>query len=147
VKTLFVDSGYAGGCAQTVSQLDEVNVHVVRHPANKNVGRWTHPEQPNLLTLQADVGSFVVLPKRWVVERSHACNERARHLVMHHDRLDSVSEAWGLADRRAHTGSALDNTDFVASNRIVLQSHVRVWGVNFLLRRARFFALSLEAPF
>jgi Tol biopolymer transport system component len=37
VKTLFVDSGYAGGCAQTVSQLDEVNVHVVRHPANKNV--------------------------------------------------------------------------------------------------------------
>ena len=29
-----------------------------------------------------------------VVERTHAWNERARRLVMHHDRLTEVSEAW-----------------------------------------------------
>jgi transposase len=30
----------------------------------------------------------------WVVERTHAWNERARRLIMHHDRLPRVSEAW-----------------------------------------------------
>jgi transposase len=36
----------------------------------------------------------VVLAKRWVVERTHAWNERARRLVMHPARLSRVSEAW-----------------------------------------------------
>ncbi len=94
VQTLFVDSGYAGQCAQTVSQCHGVNVQVVRHPANKNVGRWIRPEQPDLFTVAADAKGFVVLAKRWVVERTHAWNERARRLVMHHDRLASVAEAW-----------------------------------------------------
>ncbi|MBH8613368.1 transposase, partial [Pseudomonas mohnii] len=44
---------------------------------------------------------FVVMPKRWVVERTHAWNERARRLIMHHDRLLDVSEAWvWLAEAR-----------------------------------------------
>ena len=87
VETLFVESGYAGQCGQTVSQLHDIYVQVVRHPANKNVGRWTRPEQPDLFPIQADANGFVVLAKRWVVERSHAPNERACRLVMHHDRL------------------------------------------------------------
>lgn len=94
VETLFVDSAYAGQCAQTVSQCHDLHVQVVRHPANKNVGRWTHPDQPDLFTVQADANGFVVLAKRWVVERTHAWNERARRLVMHHDRLPAVSETW-----------------------------------------------------
>lgn len=94
VETLFVDSGYAGQCAQTVSQCHAIQVQVVRHPANKNVGRWVHPDQPDLFTVQADANGFVVLAKRWVVERTHAWNERARRLVMHHDRLSTVSETW-----------------------------------------------------
>lgn len=71
-----------------------VDVQVVRHPANKNVGRWLHPDQPDLFTVKADERGFVVLAKRWVVEQTHAWNERARRLVMHHDRLPQVSEAW-----------------------------------------------------
>jgi transposase len=94
VQCLFVDCGYAGRCAQTVSQLHTIQVQVVRHPANKNVGRWRHPEQTDLFTVQSDAHGFVVLAKRWVVERTHAWNERARRLVMHHDRLSAVSEAW-----------------------------------------------------
>ncbi|KWT11000.1 transposase [Pseudomonas syringae pv. broussonetiae] len=43
----------------------------------------------------------MVMPKRWVVERTHAWNERARRLIMHHDRLFAVSEAWvWLAEAR-----------------------------------------------
>lgn len=94
IKTLFVDSGYAGQCAQTVSQTHAINVDVVRHPANKNVGRWVCAEQLDLFTVKADAKGFVVLAKRWVVERTHAWNERARRLVMHHDRLTRVAEAW-----------------------------------------------------
>lgn len=94
IETLFADSGYAGSCAQTVSQCQNVRVQVVRHPANKNVGRWVRPEQPDLFTVEADTNGFVVLAKRWVVERTHAWNERARRLVMHHDRLPHVSESW-----------------------------------------------------
>lgn len=94
IETLFVDSGYAGQCAQTVTQCHNIQVQIVRHPANKNVGRWVRPEQPDLFTVQADAQGFVVLAKRWVVERTHAWNERARRLVMHHDRMPSVSEAW-----------------------------------------------------
>ena len=101
IGTLFVDSAYAGQCAQTVSQLHDIHVQVVRHPANKTVGDWTHPEQLDLFTVQADANGFVVLPKRWVVERTHAWNERAQRLIMHHDRLPKVSETWvWLAEAR-----------------------------------------------
>ncbi|GAA5177163.1 hypothetical protein GCM10023342_24470 [Modicisalibacter zincidurans] len=43
---------------------------------------------------QPDANGFWVLPKRWVVERTHAWIEKARRLVMHHDRRVDVSEAW-----------------------------------------------------
>ena len=44
---------------------------------------------------------FVVLPKRWVVERTHAWNERCRRLDMHHDRSSFIATAWvWLAEAR-----------------------------------------------
>jgi len=112
VETVFVDSAYAGQCAQTINQQHGISVDVVRHPANANVGRWCLPDQADLFTRQPDVNGFTVLPKRWVVERTHAWNERARRLIMHHDRRTDVSEAWGLARRgalavAAHVGSRL----------------------------------------
>lgn len=94
IETVFVDTGYGGRCAQTMSQRHDIQVQVVRHPANANVGRWVHAGQPDLFTVEADAKGFVVLAKRWVVERTHAWIERARRLVMHHDRLSQVSEAW-----------------------------------------------------
>lgn len=94
IETLFVDSGYAGQCAQTVSQQHDIRVQVVRHPANRNVGRWVNDKQPDLFVVEADAKGFVVLAKRWVVKRTHAWNERARRLVMHHDRLTHVPETW-----------------------------------------------------
>lgn len=101
VQALFVDGGYAGQCAQTVSQCHGIEVDVVRHPANSNVGRWGNPGQADLFTIPADAKGFVVLAKRWVVERTHAWNERARRLVMHHDRLSRVAETWvWLAEAR-----------------------------------------------
>jgi transposase len=94
VKTLFADGAYAGQCAQTVSQCQGVDVQIVRHPANRNVGRFVKAHQPDLFTLPAHASGFVPLPKRWVVERTHAWNEKSRRQIMHHDRLSRISEAW-----------------------------------------------------
>lgn len=94
ISTVFVDTGYAGRCAQTITQQHGIAVEVVRHPANANVGRWCPPNQGDLFSRQPDAKGFVVLPKRWVVERTHAWIEKARRLVMHHDRRVEVSEAW-----------------------------------------------------
>jgi len=100
VQRLFVDSAYAGQWAATVEQQHGVAVEVVRHPANRNVGRWAQAGQYDLFPETLTTG-FTVLPKRWVVERTHAWNERARRLIMHHDLLTDVSEAWvWLAEAR-----------------------------------------------
>lgn len=110
ISTVFVDTGYAGRCAQTINQQHGIAVEVVRHPANANVGRWCSPNQEDLFTRQPDTKGFTVLPKRWVVERTHAWIEKARRLVMHHDRRVEVSEAWvwlaagrQLLNRLTHT--------------------------------------------
>lgn len=94
VQTLFVDAGYAGSSAQALHDQHGLRVEVVRHPANRNVGRWQPTAQGELFPVPARADGFVVLAKRWVVERTHAWNERARRLIMHHDRLAHVSEAW-----------------------------------------------------
>lgn len=94
LQTLFVDTGYAGQCAAQLSAHHNLNVDVVRHPANRNVGCWQQSGQGELFTVTADAKGFTVLPKRWVVERTHAWIQRNRRLVMHHDRRIDVSEAW-----------------------------------------------------
>ena len=90
----YVDAGYSGACAARIQQQHRIEVEVVRHPANRNVGRWVSPDQGELFAVQADSKGFLVLPKRWIVERSHAWYERCRRLIMHHHRLLSVSAAW-----------------------------------------------------
>lgn len=100
VERLYVDSAYAGQWAAATEAKHGLTVEVVRHPANRNVGRWVKAGQQDLFPETLATG-FTVLPKRWVVERTHAWNERARRLVMHHDRLTNVSEAWvWLAEAR-----------------------------------------------
>lgn len=100
VQRLYVDSAYAGQWAAATEAQHGLTVEVVRHPANRNVGRWVNAGQQDLFPETLATG-FTVLPKRWVVERTHAWNERARRLVMHHDRLTKVSEAWvWLAEAR-----------------------------------------------
>ena len=77
LEKLYIDGGYSGTCAVHLKLEHQTDVEVVRHPANRNVGRWVHPDQPGLFPVQADSDGFVVLPKRWVVERTHAWYESA----------------------------------------------------------------------
>ena len=76
LKRLWVDGAYAGQCAQAVHAAHSTQVEVV-HPA----------------VSEAVPTGCVVLPKRRVVERTHAWNERCRRLDMHHDRSTLIVTA------------------------------------------------------
>ncbi|WP_208324677.1 transposase [Modicisalibacter xianhensis] len=94
ISTVFVDEGYAGRCAQTIHQQHDIlrpRSYAIQPMA---VGRWCTQGQEDLFTRRPDANGFIVLPKRWVVERTHAWIEKARRLEMHHDRRVEVSEAW-----------------------------------------------------
>ncbi|MBB3192514.1 IS5 family transposase [Halomonas cerina] len=94
ISKVFVDSAYAGQCAQTINQQHGVSVDIIRRPRSGKVGSWCPPEQEDLFTQPTNMHGFVVQPKRWVVERTFSWIEKSRRLIMHHDRLTDVSEAW-----------------------------------------------------
>jgi putative transposase len=98
---LYVDGAYAGQCAHALEAAHaSLTVEVVRHPANGHQ-RVFHENQLPLWSKPAPVAGFTPLPKRWVVERTHAWNERSRRLVMHHDRSLVTATAWvWLAEAR-----------------------------------------------
>jgi len=88
IEKLYADSAYAGQCAQRLEHDHEIAVEIVRRPGA--FGEWDNRQ----LSLWTASGGFVVLPKRWVVERTHAWLERSRRLVMHHDRSISTATSW-----------------------------------------------------
>jgi transposase len=99
LKKLYTDGAYGGKCAQAIEQTHGISVEVVRHPGNRSTGTWHDAQQP--LWPETVATGFVVQAKRWVVERTHAWNERARRLMAHHDRSDWAPLAWvWLAEAR-----------------------------------------------
>jgi putative transposase len=92
LKALYADAAYGGKCAKSIEETQGIAVHIVRHPGNRTTGTWQTAQQP----LWPDVVAkgFVVQAKRWVVERTHAWNERARRLIAHHDRSVWAPVAW-----------------------------------------------------
>jgi transposase len=91
IRMLYADSGYEGRRAQELRERYGIEVEIVRHPASRKGGRWQ--EQGELSLLDAP-RPFTVLPKRWVVERTNAWNERPRRMNKDHDRNLAVSTAW-----------------------------------------------------
>lgn len=88
IKALYADQGYAGQCAMLLQQAQGIKVEIVRRP--QKIGNWQAGQLP---LLEPDAG-FYVLPKRWVVERTHAWIEKSRRCVMHHDRSVQAATAW-----------------------------------------------------
>ncbi len=90
---LYADGAYAGKCKEGIEAAHpSLKVEIVRHPQNRNTGSWQGAQLPLLPDPVAK--GFVVLAKRWVVERTHAWNERARRLMVHHDRSAWAPVAW-----------------------------------------------------
>ena len=90
IKRLCVDGGYAGARATELRERHQIEVEVVRYPANRMVGQWRDGQLPLFDLFKG----FVVLPKRWVIERTNAWNDRPRRMNKDHDRNLNVSTAW-----------------------------------------------------
>ena len=94
LKALYADAAYGGRCAEAIEKTHGIAVHIVRHPGNRTTGTWQTAQQS--LWPEVVPKGFVVQAKRWVVERTHAWNERARRLIAHHDRSEwaPVARVW-----------------------------------------------------
>ncbi len=95
LKKLYADSAYSGKCATAIEEVHGISVEIVRHPGNRSTGTWQDVQQP--LWPEVVAKGFVVQAKRWVVERTHAWNERACRLMAHHDSSNWAPVAWLLA--------------------------------------------------
>jgi transposase len=74
VEVAFVDQGYTGEAAATDAAASGIRLEVVRHTEAKR--------------------GFVLLPRRWVVERSFAWLGRFRRLARDYERLTEVLAGW-----------------------------------------------------
>lgn len=72
VRLAFVDQGYQGERAKEAAQREGIELRVVKHHEAKR--------------------GFILLPKRWVVERSFAWATRFRRLAKDYERLSSTLE-------------------------------------------------------
>jgi len=100
LERLYTDGAYGGTCARDIEQRHHIRVEVVRRPGNGTTGTLHKAAQEAVPAVEINKG-FVALPKRWVVERTHAWTERWRRTVMHHDRKLDISAAWvWLAEAR-----------------------------------------------
>jgi transposase len=70
VEMAYVDQGYTGPNAAEAAQQHGLRLEVVKHPMAKR--------------------GFVLLPRRWVVERSFAWAARFRRLARDYERLETT---------------------------------------------------------
>jgi transposase len=70
VELAYVDQGYTGETAAEAAQQHGIRLEVVKHPMAKR--------------------GFVLLPRRWVVERSFAWAARFRRLARDYERLETT---------------------------------------------------------
>lgn len=74
VELAFVDQGYTGAAVEEAAQAHGIRLQVVKLPEAKK--------------------GFVLLPRRWVVERSFGWMARFRRLARDYERLQTTLEGW-----------------------------------------------------
>ncbi len=94
LKKTYVDCGYAGSKTHAAVSQHGVELEVVKRPHYQNQ-TWREAAPLPLFPEEAlQIKPFPILPKRWIVERNNAWNERPRRMNRDHDRLLSVSATW-----------------------------------------------------
>lgn len=91
LQRLYADGAYSGATASGIEATHGIVVEITRPASDRHIGTLHDPARG---AAPAVPRGFTVVPKRWVVERTHAWLERWRRLVMHHDRSSRTSVAW-----------------------------------------------------
>lgn len=89
LQKLYTDSAHGGKCARDIEQRHHIRVEVARRPGNGTTGPLHNAAQASVTAAQVKTG-FVALPKRWVVERTHAWTERWRRTGKADRQLDNM---------------------------------------------------------
>ena len=90
LETIYADGSYGGSLIERVRNELGIAVKVVKRADDRRAFTWADAQLP-LMPIQK---GFVPLPKRWVVERTHAWNDRARRMAKDNDRRLDVAAAW-----------------------------------------------------
>ena len=99
LRKLYVEPGYSGQCAHALRQNYKLDVEVVRRPGKE--GSWSCAQLPLFSIEPTQAKPFPILPRRWVVERTHSWVERPRRLSKDYDRRLDVAASWiWLAETR-----------------------------------------------
>lgn len=89
LKKLYTDQAYSGRCANRLRDDHGLDVEVVRRP--RAVGAWSDAQ---LVLFTPPDKPFVILPKRWIIERTNSWVERPRRMAKDQDRRLDVAESW-----------------------------------------------------
>ncbi len=91
IAKVYADGGYAGRESSSIAQDLNIDIEIVRRPRNPTTGSII---QTSLSLEPEPTAGFKLLPKRWIVERTHAWNDKFRRLAKDWDRRLEVSTAW-----------------------------------------------------
>jgi putative transposase len=90
MQHVWADAGYTGKLIAAVKQVMGWTLEIVKHPWSGNVWIWVEKGQPAPV-IEKPVG-FVVLKRRWVVERTFAWLGKSRRMSRDFEALPETSE-------------------------------------------------------
>jgi putative transposase len=96
LRHLFADGGYRGQWVRWAKEALSRSVDIVRRPDANIRGVWWPKNEPlpdEYLKLLKGHRAFLVIPRRWVVERTFAWLGRHRRLAKDYERLPETTEA------------------------------------------------------
>ncbi len=105
LKHLWLDAGYKGRGKRWVEEVLNLSVEIVRRPpkpipedvARSWAAEWAKEGQKVDWQRLMPPGGFMVLPRRWVVERTFSWLDQNRRMSKDYERLCTTSEAFVYA--------------------------------------------------
>jgi putative transposase len=87
IEAVIADNAYSGQCAKTLEAEVGVKVEIIKRPTRQAL------REDGQAVAETKQG-FILLPKRWIIERTNGWMLRFRRLVIDHDRSTLHAASW-----------------------------------------------------